>query len=276
MARKIFEHTDGDGDGFHIDHYPSAPGNLVLLAKSRAGTIVPVELKPGADVDRLRAALAPHGTPEPATDAGPGPILDLTDVEGDTLTVYTRSSRENPIALTINAETDDEQTVWLTPARVTELRAALASHDPAEVPTTGTALHELAERVTRPTAPVAAIEVGREYRLLPGAKLHTDFGDVSTGLATSGTTRVVVTNPKTRRGNATVTAVDGVNAGTPNWSVAPEFLAPLPGDAAEALWVLPDPADSLDPARVARGRRRRPCWTVARPTWTTCCASLSS
>ncbi|TDC29975.1 hypothetical protein [Micromonospora sp. KC213] len=83
-------------------------------------------------------------------------------------------------------------------------------------------------------AEAPAIEVGREYRLLPQATYRMRGGTpVAAGVSTTGATRVRVDNGPDREGDVMVTALDGTDAGNPGWYVDPAFLAPL--DAAPAV-----------------------------------------
>lgn len=68
-------------------------------------------------------------------DMPAGDIFDHVDDEGDALTVYTRPNDENePVAFTVNADTEekDERTVCLSRAGVTRLRLALKPYDEAD------------------------------------------------------------------------------------------------------------------------------------------------
>ncbi|TDC29977.1 hypothetical protein [Micromonospora sp. KC213] len=268
---RIFVHTDSDGDRLDVEPSLSFADAVLIGTKTTDGDEAQVLLfRP--DVDRLRAALAPYGAQReaPAETGNPAAILDYVDPVGDTLTVYTRSSESAPLGLTINAEVDDEVTVHLTPDGVTRLREALKPFDPAE-------------KDAEPPAP--AIEVGREYRLLPGAHCASNreaepcFRDV---------TRVRVELADAGDGDVRVTVLDGgTHAGSEGWYVQRCFLAPLDEPAPLAtdgavdalrarlgtttgaplvevtpadlgrLWALPAP--DLDPRRVAAVRE---AWSI--------------
>ncbi|MFG3715780.1 hypothetical protein [Micromonospora sp. NPDC047730] len=136
-------------------------------------------------------------------------IFDHKDADGDTLSVYTLAARRYApatLAVAVNAEDDDrEQIAHLTPDAVTRLRAALKPHDPAE---------KGAE------APAQVFEIGRAYRLLPGARYSN--GEPAS-IARAGATRVTYDGPGDGDGNVWVRPVGGGMARL----VAPRYLAPL-------------------------------------------------
>ncbi|MFI7069570.1 hypothetical protein [Micromonospora sediminicola] len=182
-------------------------------------------------------------------------IFDHEDGDGDTLTVYTLSERRYApavLAVTVNAEDEDrEQIAHLTPEAVTRLREALKEHDPAEK--------------DKPQ-PAPAIEVGREYRLLPGAMYSNG---TRASIAATGATRVTYRADGCGDGNVWVTPLDGDARGDMGRLVDPAYLAPLEAPKPTPLpyavlrnWSYPVPSagrvfevstagPKLDPLRVA-------------------------
>ncbi|RLK22620.1 hypothetical protein DER29_0457 [Micromonospora sp. M71_S20] len=241
----LFSYTDKDGDLIEVER-ETAEGPDVPLAVTVApvGEGRAVAYLSREAVDRLRAALAPFGTRReaPPETGNPAAILDYVDPDGDALTVYTRTNPAEPLSMSINAGEDHEQNVHLTAEGVTRLRAALAPHDPAERPTTGTAIHSLAERFTRAT-PTPAVEVGREYRLLPDAR----YTNGERAIFDADVTRVQVVDGPTRQGNVRVRCLDGEYDRGAEFHVGPTYLAPLTGDATPTATVV----DELTPADVA-------------------------
>lgn len=76
-----------------------------------------------------------------------------------------------------------------------------------------------------PAAAPPAIEVGREYRLLPDSR-YCGEGDRLTALAKGGATRVVVVEGPDSDGDVQARALDGSDPGYEGY-VDPAFLAPL-------------------------------------------------
>jgi hypothetical protein len=77
------------------------------------------------------------------------------------------------------------------------------------------------------------IEVGQEYRLLPGARNACMSPPETLTISKAGTTRVVVLEGPDSDGDFRVEALNGELAG--DWNcTAPEYLAPLDEPAAEA------------------------------------------
>ncbi|WP_229398205.1 hypothetical protein [Micromonospora okii] len=241
---EVFSHTDRDGDRIMVERLTARRSDGatfgVVADDSRTRETVAVYLTDAAAAD-LRDALTP---PRPARtgDRRPSVVADIEDATGDSLTVYTRSTGGAPLSVTINAETDREQTMTLTPANVTTLRAALKPHDPAE---------------RDAPAPLTTVEAGRVYRLLPSATLA---GGTPSVMVRHGVTRVEVVNARPDSdGDVWVKRLNGRYVGTRN-CVHPSGLAPLDDapatpatpDAVEALSSrLTDVAPQLDPARVA-------------------------
>lgn len=169
-------------------------------------------------------------------------FFEFEDADGDVITVETCHSERPDDTVFVDAS---ENGVYLTRSAVDRLRAALAPYGTVEA-----------------AKPADVIEVGREYRLLPGATVRVFSGERQAGIVSTGATRVRVDYRPDSYGDFSVTALDGTDAGNPGWFVNPAYLAPLtdPTDAAvatlrvkltEAEATLTELTPSLDPRRVA-------------------------
>lgn len=151
---------------------------------------------------------------------------DITDVDGDKISVK-RSDRGTGHA---RVTTSSRSGAELAPDQVDKLIEALKPY--------GTQ--------TTPAAP--ELVVGREYRLLPGAK-YCNGAPIAWGVY--GAARVKLNSLRDCDGDVSVTLLDGEQVGDVGWYVSPAYLAPIDPVGAVPSFGDPVPEPKLNPLRVA-------------------------
>lgn len=244
MSATLFDHADSTGDSLTIyarSGFRREP--IAVTINAETATERTVTLTPAA-VTRLRAVLAPHDPTEAAHLWAVGDEAIVTEDEpygatlyaGDRVRVVSISEQRDDAGLYVEFVSGKGQAFYDSRGWY-----VLRTH--------------LRRLMPEPAAP--AIEIGREYRLLPGSTFRTGGGDFTSSLANGGTTRVEVVGGPDSDGDYEVNAIDGIDAKTGGWSVSPRFLAPLETESASepaaqsAEQLAADAVRALDARRLA-------------------------